>query len=126
VPGGVEGGVPGGVVGGVVGGLPDAPPPPPVKPVRVGGDIREPRKIKDVAPVYPTIAAKAQLEGIVIIEATVGTNGRVESATVLRGMPILDEAALAAVRGWAYTPTLLNGIPTPIILTVTVTFRLTR
>jgi protein TonB len=124
VPGGVEGGVPGGVVGGVVGGLPDTPPPPPAKPVRVGGDIREPRKIVDVAPVYPQIAAKAQLEGIVIIEATVGTNGRVQSATVLRGVPLLDEAALPAVRQWAYTPTLLNGVPTPIILTVTVTFRL--
>lgn len=126
VPGGVEGGVPGGVVGGVVGGLPDAPPPPPVKPVRVGGDIREPKKLVDVAPVYPAIAAKAQLEGIVIIEATVGVNGRVQSATVLRGLPLLDEAALQAVRQWAYTPTLLNGVPTPIILTVTVTFRLRR
>ena len=126
VPGGVEGGVPGGVVGGVVGGLPDAPPPPPVKPVRVGGEIREPRKVVDVAPVYPLIAAKAQLEGIVIIEATVGANGRVENATVLRGMPLLDEAALAAVRRWVYTPTLLNGVPTPVILTVTVTFRLKK
>jgi periplasmic protein TonB len=70
VAGGVEGGVPGGVVGGVVGGLPDAPPPPPVKPVRVGGDVREPRKVRDVAPVYPELAMKAHIEGIVIIEAT--------------------------------------------------------
>ena len=70
VAGGVEGGVPGGVVGGVVGGLPDAPPPPPVKAVRVGGDIHEPRKVLDVAPVYPAAATKAGVEGIVIIEAT--------------------------------------------------------
>jgi protein TonB len=124
VAGGVEGGVPGGVVGGVVGGLPDAPPPPPVRPVRVGGDVREPRKVLDVAPVYPPLAAKAHVEGVVILEATIDTRGRVVNATVLRGVPVLDEAALEAVRRWVYTPTLVDGVPTPIILTVTVSFRL--
>jgi len=125
VAGGVEGGVPGGVVGGVVGGLPDAPPPPAAKPVRVGGDIREPRKVVDVSPVYPEIAARARVQGVVIIEATIDPRGRVVNATVLRGVPVLDEAALEAVRKWVYTPTLLNGVPTPIIMTVTVRFRLT-
>jgi len=124
VAGGVEGGVPGGVVGGVVGGLPDAPPPPPVKPVRVGGDVREPRRVVDVAPVYPLLAMKAGIEGIVIIEATIDPRGRVVNATVLRGVPVLEEAALEAVRQWVYTPTLLNGVPTPVIMTVTVRFRL--
>jgi protein TonB len=124
VPGGVEGGVPGGVVGGVVGGLPDAPPPPPVKAVRVGGDIREPRKVVDVAPVYPELAMKAGVTGIVIIEATIDPRGRVVNATVLKGIPMLDEAALDAVRRWVYTPTLLGGVPTPVIMTVTVRFRL--
>jgi protein TonB len=107
-----------------VGGLPDAPPPPPVRPVRVGGDIREPRKVLDVPPVYPEIAAKAHVEGTVIIEATIDTRGRVVNATVLRGVPVLDDAALEAVRKWAYTPTLLNGVPTPIIMTVTLRFML--
>ena len=122
VAGGVEGGIPGGVVGGVVGGLPDAPPPPPAKPVRVGGDIREPRKIVDVAPVYPDLAMKAGVEGIVIIEATIDPRGRVANATVLRGVPVLDEAALEAVGKWVYMPTLLNGAPTAVIMTVTVRF----
>jgi protein TonB len=126
VAGGVEGGVPGGVVGGVVGGLPDAPPPPAAKPVRVGGDVREPRRILDVAPVYPALAARAHVEGVVIIEATIDTRGRVANATVLRGVPVLEEAALEAVRKWVYTPTLLDGVPTPIIMTVTVRFRLQR
>jgi periplasmic protein TonB len=126
VAGGVEGGVPGGVVGGVVGGLPDAPPPPPAKPVRVGGAIREPRKIVDVAPVYPELAMKAGVTGIVIIEATIDPRGRVVNATVLRGVPVLDEAALEAVRKWVYTPTLLNGVPTPVIMTVTVRFWLKK
>jgi protein TonB len=124
VPGGVEGGVPGGVVGGVVGGLPEAPPPPPLKAVRVGGDIREPRKVVDVAPVYPELAMKAGVQGVVIIEATIDARGRVVGATVLKGLPMLDEAALEAVRKWVYTPTLLDGVPTPVIMTVTVRFRL--
>jgi protein TonB len=124
MPGGVEGGVPGGVVGGVVGGLPDAPPPPPARPVRVGGDVREPRKVLDVAPVYPDLAMKAGVQGIVVIEATIDARGKVTNATVLRGVPMLDEAALEAVRKWVYTPTLLDGVPTPVIMTVTVRFRL--
>ncbi|HVO09891.1 MAG TPA: TonB family protein [Vicinamibacteria bacterium] len=126
VPGGVEGGVPGGVVGGVVGGLPGAPAPPPpvVAPVRVGGEVRAPRKILDVTAEYPPLAARARLQGTVVIEATIDPSGHVANATVLRGVPMLDEAALAAVRKWVYTPTLLNGVPTPLIMTVTVTFQL--
>ena len=122
--GGVAGGVEGGVVGGVVGGLPDAPPPPPVAPVRVGGDVHEPRKVLDAVPVYPELAANARVEGLVIIEATIDARGRVVNASILRGVPMLNEAALEAVRKWVYTPTLLNGVPTPIIVTVTLTFRL--
>ena len=122
VEGGVEGGVPGGVVGGVVGGLPDAPPPPPRRPVRVGGDIREPRKVVDAPPVYPPVATRAHIEGVVIIEATIDPKGHVVNATVLRGVPMLDDAALEAVRKWVYTPTLLNGVPTPIVMTVTLRF----
>lgn len=126
VAGGVEGGVPGGVVGGVVGGLPDAPPPPPVQPVRVGGDIREPRKLVDATPVYPELAIRARVVGVVIIEATIDPRGRVVNAVVLRGLPVLNEAALEAVRKWAYTPTLLDGVPTPVVMTVTVRFSLTQ
>ena len=122
VPGGVEGGVPGGVVGGVVGGLPDAPPP--VQPVRVGGNIKEPKKLKDVKPAYPDIAKQARVQGIVILECTISPQGRVTDVKVLRGIPLLDAAAQEAVRQWVYTPTLLNGVPVPVIMTVTVNFRL--
>jgi protein TonB len=124
--GGVEGGVPGGVSGGVVGGLPDAPPPapPPVAPVRVGGNIKPPTKIRDVKPVYPAIAQSARVQGVVIIEATIGPNGRVQDARVLRSIPLLDQAALDAVKQWEFTPTLLNGVPVPVIMTVTVNFTL--
>ena len=123
---GVEGGVAGGVAGGIVGGLAEAPPPPPppAAPVRVGGNIKPPRKIRDVPPQYPPIAQSARVQGIVIIEATIGPNGKVQEARVLRSIPLLDNAALDAVKQWEYTPTLLNGVPVPVIMTVTVNFTL--
>jgi protein TonB len=120
---GVEGGVPGGVVGGIVGGLPDAPPPP-VQAVRVGGQIKEPKKLKNVNPVYPDIARQARVQGVVILECTISPQGKVTEVKVLRGIPLLDQAATDAVRQWVYTPTLLNGVPVPVIMTVTVNFKL--
>ena len=122
VPGGVEGGVPGGVVGGVIGGLPDAPPP--AQAVRVGGQIKEPKKLKAPQPVYPDIAKQARVQGVVILECTISPQGRVTNVTLLRGIPLLDQAAIDAVKQWVYTPTLLNGVPVPVIMTVTVNFKL--
>jgi protein TonB len=106
--------------------LPEAPPPPPPPsaPVRVGGNIKAPVKTKDVRPVYPAIAQSARVQGIVIIEATIGPTGKVTDAKVLRSIPLLDNAALDAVRQWQFTPTLLNGVPVPVIMTVTVQFTL--
>jgi len=125
VPGGVEGGVPGGVVGGVIGGLPQEPPPP-ARPrvVRVGGQIRAPKLLHEVKPVYPDLAVVARVRALVILEAQVGTDGHVKSVRMLRGQPLFDEAALAAVRQWVYQPLLLNGEPTEFVLTVTMSFNL--
>ena len=122
VPGGVEGGVAGGVVGGVVGGLGDAPPP--VAAVRVGGQIKEPKKLKHVAPVYPPIARSARVQGQVVLECTISPQGRVTDVRLVRGIPLLDASAIEAVKQWVYTPTLLNGVPVPVIMTVTVNFRI--
>ena len=77
-----------------------------------------------VQPRYPLDAVAAKIEGIVILEAWVGMDGRVIDASVLRSVPLLDQAAIDAVRQWEYTPTLLNGAPTPVIMTVTVAFTL--
>lgn len=104
------------------------PPPPPVAqppaPVRPGGSIREPKKILDVAPVYPSIAAGARIEGIVILEAVINERGGVERMKVLRSVALLDGAAIEAVKQWRYTPTLLNGTPVPVLLTITIKFTL--
>lgn len=90
--------------------------------VRVGGSIQEPRKLRDVRPIYPGEALAAGAEGIVILEAIISTNGSVRDARILRSVPMLDEAALVAVRQWLFTPTLLNRVPVEVLMTVTVTF----
>jgi TonB family protein len=91
-------------------------------PLRVGGNIVTPAKIQDAPPVMPPLAAQANLHGVVILEVTVGADGRVTQANVLRSIPLLDQAAIDAVRQWRFTPTLLNGVAVPIIMTVAVPF----
>jgi protein TonB len=101
------------------------PPPPPVpEPRRPGGNIREPKKIHDVAPVYPAFAIAARKQGTVILEVVIDESGGVSRVRVLRSEPLLDEAAIEAVKRWRYTPTLLNSVPIPILMTVTVRFTL--
>ena len=93
-------------------------------PIRVGGEIQEPRKTRHVNPVYPRAAIESRVQGIVILECTISPQGKVVGIKTLRSAPTLDEAAIAAVKRWEYTPTLLNGVPVPVIMTVTVNFRL--
>ena len=123
VAGGVEGGVPGGVVGGIVGGLPTEAPAPAPEAIRIGGRIKAPKQVHYVPPEYPLLAQQARVQGFVILEARVGVDGAVQDVKVLRSVPLLDDAALAAVRQWRYRPLLLNGQPMPFILSVTVSFR---
>jgi TonB family protein len=94
--------------------------------VRVGSQIRTPKKTRHVNPTYPADAKAAGISGLVIIEARIGADGNVEDATVLRSIPMLDQAAIDAVRQWQFTPTLLNGVPVPVIMTVTVNFTLQK
>ena len=92
------------------------------KAIRVGGQIRPPIRIKEVAPVYPAIAQSARVQGDVVIEATIDDEGKVADARVVKSVPLLDQAALDAVRQWEYQPSLLNGVPTAVVMTVTVKF----
>jgi TonB family protein len=91
---------------------------------RVGGDLRPPKKIKDVPPEYPAIAQQARVQGVVILEARIDERGNITDARPLRSIPLLDQAAIDAVKQWQYEPTLMNGVAVPIILTVTVNFTL--
>ena len=114
---------------------PPPPPPPPASPnsalgslqepsapVRVGGRVTAPRKTKHVDPIYPAAAIADGVQGVVIIEAVISTEGLVTSARVLRPIEALNQAAVDAVKQWEYTPTLLNGQPVSIIMSVTVNF----
>jgi TonB family protein len=92
--------------------------------VRVGGDVREPKKIFTVAPIYPAIAKEANVSGVVILEALIDEEGSVRHIQVLRGHPMLDQAAIDAVQHWKYTPTTVNGAPVSLVMTITVNFSL--
>jgi protein TonB len=119
--------------------VPPPPPPPPPPPtaqettspswaedaLRVGGSVGPPTKTRHINPKYPELAQAAGVQGVVILEARVGVDGKVSHARVLRSVPLLDQAALDAVMQWEYQPTLLNGQPVPIMITVTVQFTLT-
>ena len=88
-----------------------------------GWTIEEPQKIHDVRPVYPTKAQEARIRGTVTLEGTISETGCISSLEVLGSAhPALDAAAIYAVSGWRFTPTLVDGQPTPVIMTVTVNF----
>jgi len=101
---------------------PTPPPPAPREPVRVFGGVSAPMKVQDVAPVYPVMARTTGVQGIVIIEATIDSSGNVVATKVLRSVPLLDAAAVDAVRQWKYAPARLNGESIPVLITVTVNF----
>ena len=97
----------------------------PKTPMRHSG-VKPPARVVYVAPVYPLTAREVRKEGVVIIEATIDEQGNVTDTQLLRSIPLLDEAALVAVRQWKFSPTLLNGTPVSIVMTVTVNFTLTQ
>ena len=109
------------------------PPPPPTAPaqkpaptlVRAGFQgVREPKRISGSTPEYPLIAKTARIQGAVILEAVIDEHGEVGRIKVLRSLPFLDQAAITAVQQWRYTPTLLNGVPVSVLMTITVNFTL--
>jgi TonB family protein len=93
--------------------------------IRVGGDIKAPERVVRVDPVYPEQAKADRITGTVFIEAVIGTDGKVVNDKIVRSAhPLLDDAAAEAVRQWEYIPTLLNGEPVEVVMTVNVTFSL--
>jgi protein TonB len=130
--GGAEDGIPGGVDYGVAGGYPknligdalyriigDE-----AVPVRAAGQVKIPRLVKRVEPAYPEIARLGRIQGTVILEATTDMYGRVVGVKILRSVPLLDEAAVDAVRQWLYEPMVVNGRPRGVVFTVTLRFEL--
>ena len=119
----------GGTPGGIGAAVPPptvvaAPPPPKAGPVRAADLPVAPRKIVDARPVYPEIARQARREGTVVIEAVLDTNGNVTQPRVIQSVPLLDQAAIDAVRQWRYTPTTIGGHPVSVLMTITIRFTL--
>lgn len=125
--GGVRGGVRGGVPNGVIGKSPSARGSSPMieEPVRVGGSIKSPKRIRYSRPEYPPDAISAHIHGVVIVEAIIDKNGKIRSAKIIKSIPLLDSAALEAVKKWEYVPMTLGGKAVEVLLTVIINFDLT-
>jgi TonB family protein len=93
-------------------------------PVRIGGDVPAPVKIRDVRPVYPPIAQQAGVQGTVVVEVLIDSAGYVAQGHILRSIPLLDQAALDAVQQWKFVPVMVNGVARPATMTLTVNFTL--
>jgi TonB family protein len=95
----------------------------PAAPIRVGNDIPVPRKTKDVRAVYPPDALAAGAQGVVVLDATIEPDGKVSTARVIRSVPFLDAAAIAAVSQWEFTPTVVDGRAVAVIMTLNISFK---
>lgn len=129
VPGGVPGGQMGGVIGGIVSGMRTSVPAPPIvarakAPLRLGGNVKPPRCIRRVEPLYPPLAKGARVQGQVQIEAVIDEQGSVVQMHVVSGHPLLVQSAVDALGQWKFEPTSLNGVPTAVDFVVTITFQL--
>jgi protein TonB len=102
------------------------PPPDPPRqgPVRVADLPVAPRKTVDVRPIYPELARMARVEGTVVVEAVLDPSGRVTQLRVIKSIPLLDGAAMDAMRQWRYTPSLYGGRPVSVLMTITMRFTL--
>lgn len=129
VPVGLETGLPAGLGTDATGlSVIPGPTPDPPRPatVRVAQLPEPPRKVLDVRPAYPEIARRAHVEGTVILESVLDTSGNVTQLRVIRSVPLLDTAALDAVRQWKYTPTIYGGRPVSVLMTITIRFTLNQ
>lgn len=83
-----------------------------------------PEVVHRTAPRYPPQAKEAGLEGTVIVQTLVGKDGRVKDVRVAKSIPVLDQAAVEAVRQWVFKPALVNNQPVAVWIAVPVKFTL--
>ena len=83
-----------------------------------------PEPITRVQPIYPDLAREAGVDGTVNVQALVGKDGKVRDVRVVKSIPMLDEAARAAVRQWVFKPALSNNKPVAVWVAVPVKFSL--
>ena len=125
VPGGVPGGAANGVIGGIISSTPVAVPKVAVQRVRVSQGVTQGMKVHDVTPQYPQMAKIARVQGPVVLAAVIGKDGAIQNLRVVStASPLLNQAALEAVKQWRYRPYILNGEPVEVDTTITVNFTL--
>ena len=93
-------------------------------PIRVGGNVQAARALYKVQPVYPEKARRTGITGTVRLHVIVAKDGAMKQLEVVSGHPLLQQAALDAVRQWRYQPTLLNGSPVEVDTVIDVIFTL--
>ena len=93
---------------------------------RIGGQVAEANLIRKVQPVYPPLAKSARVQGTVEFTAIISKEGNIENLHLVRGHPLLVNAAKEAVLQWKYRPTLLNGQPVEVITDIIVNFTLSQ
>ena len=103
---------------------PPAPPPVDSAPIRKFEGLQRANLIHQVNPAFPPLAIQARVQGVVVLEAIISREGSIESLRVVSGHPLLNPAALEAVKQWKYRPTLLNGQAVEVITTITIHFTL--
>lgn len=124
------------IIQGVIGSVPGPPPtpapaqPPKSKaasaPLRVATGVAEANLVHRVMPVYPPLAKSARVQGAVEFTAVINKEGQIENLRLMRGHPLLVEAAREAVLQWRYRPTLLNGQPVEVVTDIIVNFTLSQ
>lgn len=125
VPGGVPGGAANGVIGGIINSTPVAVPKVAVTRVRVSAGVTQGMKVHDVQPQYPQMAKIARVQGPVVLAAVIGKDGTIQNLRVVStASPLLNQAAVEAVKQWRYRPYILNGEPVDVDTTITVNFTL--
>ena len=125
VPGGVPGGAANGVIGGIISSTPVAVPKVAVQRVRVSQGVTQGMKVHDVTPQYPQMAKIARVQGPVVLAAVIGKDGAIQNLRVVStASPLLNQAAVEAVKQWRYRPYILNGEPVEVDTTITVNFTL--
>jgi TonB family protein len=91
--------------------------------IRVGGNVQAAKLTSQVTPVYPASARDAGIQGSVILQGIIGTDGTLLGLRVVTAAdPALASAAMEAVRQWRYLPTLLNGEPVEVVTDISVAF----
>ena len=104
----------------------EAPKPQTPQRIRVGGNVQAANLLRKVVPVYPPLAKQARIQGTVRFTAVIGKDGTIQNLQVITGHPLLQQAAMDAVRQWQYRPTLLNGEPVEVVTTIDVNFTLSQ